>query len=249
MGASVTKIEPLAGDPFEQYHRTWYDELCLGITVQRLDLKSEAGAERLAEHLRKAHLLVTSQRPGALARLGLDWTQLSTRHPQLSHVALTGHATRSPDADRAGHDITYGAEAGIATAPDNPPTLFVDVAASEQLVATALECLWLARCGQVAYRELALAEVARRLAEPRRRGLTAPGGILSDANPLYRYYASQNGFVALAALEPHFAQRVARAMAPRQPTAENLARFFAEHTSQHWRTWADAVDVPLSVAM
>ena len=42
-GASVTKLEPPAGDPFVELSPAWYAEMHEGIEVERLDLKSERG--------------------------------------------------------------------------------------------------------------------------------------------------------------------------------------------------------------
>ena len=71
LGATVEKVEPPAGDPMHAYHPAWYERLHDSIRVHRLDLKEEAGRTAMQALLREADLLVTAQRPSALARLGL----------------------------------------------------------------------------------------------------------------------------------------------------------------------------------
>ena len=72
IGCRVVKVEPPTGDPLEASCPTLYQELHEGITVEQLDLKRDAGRTRMRELLQSADLLLTSQRPSALARLGLD---------------------------------------------------------------------------------------------------------------------------------------------------------------------------------
>src|SRR5690348_10778267 len=43
LGASVAKVEPPSGDPFEEFCPAWYRRLHEGMEVGRLDLKSEIG--------------------------------------------------------------------------------------------------------------------------------------------------------------------------------------------------------------
>ena len=71
-GAVVRKLEPPSGDPFIELSPQWYAEMHEGIDVERVDLKSEHGGSRIVELLRDSDLFITSQRPSALARLGLD---------------------------------------------------------------------------------------------------------------------------------------------------------------------------------
>ena len=81
-------------------------------------MKSAEGQAKLAELLAGADVLLTSTRPAALARLGLDWPTLSARYPRLCHVAIVGYP--APDEDRAGHDLTYQASAGLLEPPRFP---------------------------------------------------------------------------------------------------------------------------------
>src|SRR5436189_5391430 len=73
-GAAVVKVEPLDGDPLSRWAPRWYSELCAGVEVVRLDLKSPEGHTRMHEWLAAADLLVTSSRPEPPERLGLSWS-------------------------------------------------------------------------------------------------------------------------------------------------------------------------------
>ena len=81
LGASVTKVEPPAGDPLAAAHPAWYDDLKAGQQVVMLDLKQTADRARLDELLEPADLLLTSSRPGALERLGLAWMSCTPASP------------------------------------------------------------------------------------------------------------------------------------------------------------------------
>ena len=79
LGAEVTKVEPPKGDATRNAAPAWYESLCRGQTVLRLDLKDADGRKQLDGLLENADLLLASFRPSALRRLGLDW-ELSLIH-------------------------------------------------------------------------------------------------------------------------------------------------------------------------
>jgi alpha-methylacyl-CoA racemase len=217
MGARVTKVEPPSGDPFEAYCPAWYARLHAATEVRRIDLKSDAGKAEIAELLAAADLLITAQRRSALERMGLDGAALARRHPQLCHVAITGHA--APDEDVAGHDLTYLAAHGLVRPPQMPPTLFADMAGAERAVSTALALLLARRrSGRGASQPVPLEDAARALAEPLGKG-SPPGAILGGGLAGYNLYAAREGWIAVAALEPHFARRLARCAGTRQASS------------------------------
>lgn len=97
LGATVTKIEPPAGDPLRAVAPTWYDELTVGQRVVTLDLKDPADRAVAARELSRADLMLTAMRPSALVKLGLD--ELTAANPHLSHIEIVGHdgiAANSP---------------------------------------------------------------------------------------------------------------------------------------------------------
>lgn len=243
-GAAVLKVEPPHGDPLAQWAPEWYAELCAGVEVMRLDLKSSAGRERLHASLSSADILITSSRPRTLARLGLAWPDLQTKFARLSHVAIVGYP--SPDQDRAGHDLTYEAKAGLLTPPHLPPTLVADLAGAQSVVIEALDLL-LARehKGRGGYAEVALAESATLFAQPLVHSLTTPTGLLGGGSAAYGLYRAADGWIAVAALEPHFRDTLARELAVNVDDASALAAAFARKTADEWQRWAETRDLPV----
>jgi crotonobetainyl-CoA:carnitine CoA-transferase CaiB-like acyl-CoA transferase len=124
LGAAVLKIEPPSGDLMAWGSPGWYEALHLGVEPLTLDLKTADHQQTLHQHLSHSDLLLTSTRPEALRRLGLDWPTLSQRYPRLCQVAIVG----SPPLDDnvAGHDLTYQAGVGLVRPSHMPLTTLAD---------------------------------------------------------------------------------------------------------------------------
>lgn len=253
LGASCVKVEPPAGDPMQAYEATAYAELHAGIRILRLDLKHDTGRRRLERELARADVLLTSFRPSALARLGLDWKALQRQYPTLSLVRIVGGP--GAKAEIPGHDLTYMAELDLVHGLELPPTLFADMGgalmASEAVLQTLLQRHQRGRGSQC---EVALSEAAAWLALPRHWGLTQAGGAVGGAHAGYRVYACRDGRVAVAALEPHFAAALCDAagitlrsaqelLAP--ATRAALTDWFARQTRAGLDALAVARDLPL----
>ena len=204
MGASCTKVEPPSGDLMLHYSTQAYEALHVGIKQRTLNLKTEKDLAKLHQALARTDVLLTSFRPSALVKLGLDWKTLHKRYPTLSLVSIVG--APGAGAETPGHDLTYLAEAGLVTGLDLPPTLFADMGgalmASEAVLAAVLHQKLK---GKGTHQEVALSDSATWLALPRTWGLTTPGTMIGGAHAGYRVYACKDGRVAVAALEPHFA--------------------------------------------
>jgi len=245
LGAEVVKVEPPAGDPLAAFTRAWYDALARGQRIATLDLKTDDGRTALDAMLADADLLVTATRPAALGRLGLGWAELHARHPRLCHVAIVGHAP--PDEERAGHDLTYAAGAGLVAPPGPPPSLFVDLASAERAVSEALALLMArARDGVGRCASVALGTIAEELAAPLRYGLTTADGILGGGAAVYGVYRAREGWVALAALEPAFARRLAEELGADVSDRAALEAAFLARTADEWEAWARGRDLPIA---
>jgi len=244
LGATVVKVEPPSGDPMRQFDARWYARLHEGVTVHTLDLKSDPGRARMDALLAESDLLVTAQRPSALGRLGLGARALAERFPRLCHVAITGHAP--PREEEAGHDLTYLAQAGLVAPPALPATLFADMAGAERAVTTALALVLARDRGRPARAAFApLAEGAQWLAQPLANGLTAPGALLGGGFAGYNLYAARDGWIAVAALEPHFERSLGEALGIVPLDSVRLAARFATESAGHWEAWAHARDLPV----
>lgn len=244
LGATVTKVEPPTGDPLRTFARGWYDSLSRGQTIVTFDLKTPAGRAQLDSLLSRADLLLASYRPSALERLGLDWETLHARFPRLCFAGIIGYP--SPQEEKSGHDLTYLAETGLVTPPELPSTLFVDLAGAERCVSQALALLLhFARTGEAACSLISLYDCAEELRAPVKAGLTNRGGILGGGSPFYGVYQASEGWVAIAALESHFAQRLVSELKIVQPDHTAFERAFRERSASEWESWAAERDLPV----
>ena len=237
MGATCTKLEPpphptapkgTSGDPMGLYNREAYAVLHKGVKIASADLKTDKGQIALHKALAKTDVLITSFRPSALKKLGLDWKDLHKRYPQLSIVTIVG--APGERAEEPGHDLTYLAENNLVSGLDLPPTLYADMGgslmASEAVLQTRL--LQLQR-GKGVRLEVALSVAAGYLALPRTWGLTRPGAAVGGGHAGYRVFPCKDGRVALAALEPHFAASLGAAVGLK---SSNIMAMFAPETHQ-----------------
>ena len=246
LGAGVVKVEPPGGDPLARTCPAWYDALRAGQEVVRLDLKGPGDRARLDDLLAATDLLLTAQRPGALGRLGLGWDALHARYPRLSQVAIVGHP--APHEETPGHDLTYLAAAGLLSPPALPRTLLADLAGAERAASAALALLLGRERGQGGgYAQVALAEVAESFADPLRHGVTRPDGVLGGALPGYNLYRAADGWVAVAALEPHFRRRLEQELGVADASCEDLARIFRARPATEWERRAAERDLPIAV--
>jgi len=261
MGAHCTKLEPPHGDPMAHYNQPAYAQLHEGVKVITADLKSADGQAALHRELGRTDVLLTSFRPSALIKLGLDWKTLHTRYPSLCHVAIGGGSGAL--AEEPGHDLTYLAANGLVTGLELPATLYADMAgsvmASEAVLQAALhQSQRYAGSGDTHPRglhfEVALSETAGYLALPRQWGLTQPEGAVGGAHAGYGIYRCRDGRVAVAALEPHFAAALCAAAGVQMTdlrtmtadaTHDAIGRFLRSQTRAELERLAADLDIPL----
>jgi alpha-methylacyl-CoA racemase len=245
LGASITKIEPPDGDALAGGCPDWYQALHEDVTILRMNLKEESDRQKLFVILEEADLLLTSSRPVSLAHLRLSWSELHPRFPQLCHVAIVGHLP--PDENLAGHDLTYQASLGLIAPPELPRTLLADLGGAEETLSTAIALLLARERGRGAQAaSISLAEAARRFAIPHQQGLTTVGGLLGGAWPAYNLYEAAEGWVAVAAIERQFAERLARELEIPSLSKDSLAQAFRQRTADEWERWAAAHDLPIA---
>ncbi len=256
LGATCVKVEPLAGgggDPMRMYKPEAYAVMHTGIRTLTADLKTPQGHATLAKELAKADVLLTSFRPSALKRLGLDWLALHKHYPALWQVAIVGG--EGLDAEVAGHDLTYLAENGLVTGLDLPATLFADMTGSLLTVEAVLSAVMAKSKKNVAsLQTVALARAAQYVALPRTWGLTTNDGAVGGAHAGYQIYKCKDGRAAVAALEPHFAARlcesagiegVGNAPMLRLEAKASLKRWFGRQTRAYLDALASERDLPI----
>ncbi len=266
MGAECVKLEPPAnlphnssGDPMGSYQPNAYQTMHQGVRLVVADLKSTDGQNTLHQELSQSHILITSFRPSAMRKLGLDWETLHQRYPHLNQIAIVG--SPGARAEEPGHDLTYMAENDLITGLNLPPSLYADMAGSLLTTEAVLQLLLAQQknssSSEVAagqYKEIALSDAAAYLALPRHWGLTTPGKAVGGGHAGYNVYACLDGRVAIAALEPHFALRLLQA-AGQEPSAiaqimqssmhETIAKWVALHSCSQLENIAHTLDIPL----
>ena len=123
LGADVIKINAL-------YDKYW-NGTHMGLGVNRgkrsiaLNLKDPDGREVLEKLLQRADVITLNWRPGAAARLGLDYETLRGRYPQLVYCNTRGYE-KGPRSDLPGTDQNAAAMTGTewedgACGAGNPP--------------------------------------------------------------------------------------------------------------------------------
>jgi crotonobetainyl-CoA:carnitine CoA-transferase CaiB-like acyl-CoA transferase len=239
-GATVLKVEPPTGDPLEGYVPGWYHELHDGIAIERVDLKSGEGRTRMRELLADADLFLASQRPAALARLGLDADTLLNPNSRLNHLRWLNIVGELDAPEIPGHDLTYLAKAGLLGS-EIPRSVFADVLAGEHAFATALLLL---RQPPGSRAQVGLYDSLAPLVAPLKHGLTGPGRLLGGQLPAYGIYETRDGRIAIAALEPHFRRRLYDEL--QLPIDAELAATFATRSAREWEAWAIERDLPIA---
>lgn len=124
LGADIVKIEPPAGDDFRPRPHGRFEAVNAGKRSVVLDLKSDFGREALARLIAGADVVVENFKPGAAAKLGLDWDALHTRHPRLISCSISGYGQEGPMAAMPAIEWSVQAASGMAASylgPESDP--------------------------------------------------------------------------------------------------------------------------------
>ena len=220
LGADVVRVDR-PGEDLSPTHAV----LLRGRRSVALDLKSEDGRATVLDLAERSDVLLEGFRPGVAERLGLGPQDLLAVRPALVYGRMTGWGQEGPYAGRAGHDITYLAVSGALEAfagPDGRPVpplnLLGDFGAGGMLLAFGVvSALLHARTtgeGQVVDAAIVdgVASTTAMLQSMVASGLwPGPRGtnLFDGGAPFYRCYrTSDDRWVAVGAVEPHFWGRV-----------------------------------------
>ena len=132
MGADVIKVEkPSGGDDTRRMGPPFVGETAAAfLMVNRnkrsvaLDLRSDGGREAFLKLAARADVLVENLRPGAMARLGLSYDDLSGLNPRLVYCSISGFGASGPYRERPGFDLVAQGMSGhmsFTGHPDAPP--------------------------------------------------------------------------------------------------------------------------------
>lgn len=248
LGYRVLRLVPPSGDLLELAAPDTYEWLHNGKQSEVVDLKSEQGRERLRELASEATILLESNRPGVLEKLGVGPDELRAINPRLTYVRLANY--REPAfREAAGHDLACLAADGLLDR--------FGAATATMQIADGAAAFWIVIAAQEGMRrgggffEVYLAETARALAYP-----VVPG--LDGERLCYSVYPAAEGRVVLAAVEPHLWQRFCSAVerpdwlpeAYSAASGENpfwldVCAVFASRSAVEWEAWALQHAVPL----
>ncbi|MQA02235.1 MAG: CoA transferase [Streptosporangiales bacterium] len=127
MGADVVKIEhPHGGDGLRQWPplTDGFSENFASLNRNKrsvaLDLKDPDDAARARRLVLAADVVVENNRPGVMARLGLDYESFRDEKPALVYCSISAFGQDGPRAEEAGFDLTVQAMSGIMSVTGEP---------------------------------------------------------------------------------------------------------------------------------
>jgi crotonobetainyl-CoA:carnitine CoA-transferase CaiB-like acyl-CoA transferase len=220
MGADVVKVEhPRGGDGMRHWppHTDGFSENFASLNRNKrsvvLDLKDPDDADRARSLVRSADVVVENNRPGVMARLGLDHESFRAEQPALVYCSISAYGQDGPRATEAGFDLTIQAMSGIMSVtgePDGAPVkcgvpisdfstglyaAFATVAAlmraRETGVGTHVDASMLG--ASLAVSALQTSEYFGRHADPVKLGSAHP------RNAPYQAFRTTDGYIAMAA--------------------------------------------------
>jgi crotonobetainyl-CoA:carnitine CoA-transferase CaiB-like acyl-CoA transferase len=279
-GAEVIKVEaPGEGDPGRHIglsdgpSTVFFRNLNRGKKSVVLDLKDADQRDALLTLCETADVFVESFRPGAMARLGLDYDTVRARNPRIVYCSISAFGQDSTLRQRPAHDLALEAESGLLSMtlggdgrPAMPGIPAADVLAGLQgLSGVLMALLRREQTGRGDYLDISMhdATVAGML------NILGPT-FVEDRQPIpaherttggaafYRPYETRDGrFLVLAGQEPKFihnllgafgrpelAEPCLRGPGPhQQPVIDFLASKFLKKTLADWNGYLAKLDV------
>lgn len=127
-GAQVIKIEPPGqgdiarawGPPFYGEDSAYFVNLNRNKKSVELDLKHARGREVFFRLVEGADVVLENLRPGAVARLGIDYERARAVRPEIVYCSISGFGQTGPYRDRAAMDLIVQAESGMISVTGEP---------------------------------------------------------------------------------------------------------------------------------
>jgi crotonobetainyl-CoA:carnitine CoA-transferase CaiB-like acyl-CoA transferase len=132
MGASVLKLEQLAGDSIRKnpvYHHQGDSAYFMAVNRNKdsiaLDLRTPEGQEVLRRLVKRSDVVLDNLRAPQRAALGLAYEDLERINPKIVSCSITGFGSDGPYSDRPAYDIIVEALGGImsVTGPVGGPSV------------------------------------------------------------------------------------------------------------------------------
>ncbi len=119
MGAEVTKLEPLEGEPWRLFNelvpgesRT-FASLNRGKKGMSLDMQRPEARDIIRRLIAESDVMVINYRPGVAEQLGIDYETARQINPSIVYCENTAFGKRGPLAQRGGYDIVVQALTGL----------------------------------------------------------------------------------------------------------------------------------------
>ncbi len=230
LGASVLKVEPLAGDWSRAMGTTRDGLSALSIAYNRgkrsiaVNYRHPDGLDAIKALAAKADVIVQNFRPGVVWRMGLDFDTLVAENPRLVYASISGFGSSGPYKDRPATDSIAQAISGLArsnAASDGAPALarpyIADISSgmyASQAIAAALFSR--ERSGEGLHVEVSLVASLAALqnnlvVDSQWSGQDQPAGRGSATIP-QGLFETADGHLALAALNDAMFFRIAKAL-------------------------------------
>jgi len=274
MGAEVIKLEDVdSPDPMRQFMpiingvSAFYE--ALNRNKKSLAFKgitSEESKNKIFKLIETTDVIIEGFRPGVIKKMGFDYETCKAINPKVIYISISGYGQSGPMANLAGHDLNYMAMSGMLGLIPNgnmPSFQAADLAGSYAALSSILAALLNQKINGIgAFIDLSMTEAVMPL------GILAqtqyqhnPSSFeLSGEMPNYRVYAaSDNQYIALAALEPKFWERFC-AKADKNHLLNiysfskdeitnahlELEDYFRGKSKDQWIKWADNQDICLT---
>ena len=126
LGARVVKVEPPSGDlgrqfgPFQGGESTFFMAVNRGKESVSLDTKDWVSKRALDNLVKKADVVLSNLRQGAMERMGLGEERVRELNPNVIYAVVSAFGATGPYARRAGIDIVFQGESGMISISGGP---------------------------------------------------------------------------------------------------------------------------------
>ena len=222
MGAEVIKVErPEEGDAGRAYPHMingqsgYFMQQNMGKKGLCVNMKDARGKDLMNKLIDSADVFVENYRPGALAKLGMGYEELSKRNKGLVYCSISAYGHTGPESHRAGFGLIAEAKSGImamvGSPGETPPLLRIALGdmytGIHGVAAINAALLGRVKSGQGQHIDLALYDCLMSMHEYAVQCYTLSGGLEIPVqtghdlptSSLYGAFAAKDGNVVIAA--------------------------------------------------
>jgi alpha-methylacyl-CoA racemase len=231
LGAAVVKVAPTARKGSVQI-RPPFHTYGAGRGTRRIeiDLKSQAGRDAFLRLAASADVVIESNRPGVVDRLGIAYEDVKRVNPGIVYCSTSGYGQDGPCSAWAGHDINYLAMGGFLACteprqdggPPIPGATVADSAGGGMHAVLSIVAALLRRTvsGEGRYLDVSAAEGVLSLMSLSIDQYLATGQVAAPRETLltgryacYDVYPTRDGkWLSVGAIEPHFYANLCKAL-------------------------------------